>query len=435
LQAVISNASSFIAGAAKQKGIDYTSYLDFGLSEWVLGDAHRLQQILVNLLSNAVKFTEKGEVHLRVARRGDVIQFSVADTGIGMNAEQLSRLFVSFEQADASTTRNYGGTGLGLAISRNLANLMGGEISVDSAPGRGSTFNLRLPLPATEPPVSEPVEAMAAAGHRLQGLRVLAAEDVEVNQLILEDLLAHEGARVVFAGNGLEALTRLEAEGATAFDVVLMDVQMPVMDGYEATRRIRELEPQLPVIGLTAHAVAEEREKGHGAGMLEHVTKPIDIEELVSAILRHVTPKSPVADQSGQAAISPVAAAQNSGNGRLIDWAILLERFHGNREFIRKLAALSFETYAGSPANLRQLAQTGDVQALAFQAHRLKGSAGNLLAHELHTLASEAEDAARAGLAEAFSLALELADAVERVLAELEDYLRQAGGAECPPPG
>ena len=288
LPAVVGNASSFVVGAAKQKGLVCKVEQAHDLPEWVAGDAHRLQQILVNLLSNAVKFTERGEVRLSVTQQQDNTCFEVVDTGIGMTGEQVARIFAPFEQADSSTTRRYGGTGLGLAISRNLANLMGGEITVASTPGAGSRFTLRLCLPATEAPRCEPAGEGAPAGRRLAGLRMLAAEDVEINRLILEDLLAHEGADVVFAEHGRQAIDRLQEAGVAAFDVVLMDVQMPVMDGLEATRCVLELAPGLPVIGLTAHALAEERQRCLAAGMVEHVTKPIDADELVDAILRHV---------------------------------------------------------------------------------------------------------------------------------------------------
>ena len=288
LGAVIANTRSFVVEAGGHKGLAYTVEEAPDLPEWVKGDARRLQQILTNLLSNAVKFTERGEVRLQVTREGDTTSFRVSDTGIGMTTEQLARLFKPFEQADSSTTRRYGGTGLGLVISRNLANLMAGEISVESAVAEGSAFTLKLPLPATEPDLPKHAREASQTQRRLDRVRLLAAEDVEVNRLILEDLLAHEGAQVVFAENGREALERLEEAGVTAFDAVLMDVQMPVMDGYEATRRIREIAPGLPVIGLTAHALAEERYRCLAAGMVEHVTKPVDADELVAAVLRHV---------------------------------------------------------------------------------------------------------------------------------------------------
>jgi len=386
----------------------------------VTGDPLRLKQILVNLLSNAVKFTERGEVALRVAREGKETWFRVIDTGIGMNDEQLSRLFRPFEQADGSTTRKFGGTGLGLAISRNLANLMGGEIAVESATGAGSVFTLRLPLAAARAPDAREAPKAAEAGPRLAHVRVLAAEDVETNRLILEDLLVSEGAHVIFAENGQEALERLEEAGVAGIDVVLMDVQMPVMDGHEATRRIRDLAPELPVIGLTAHALAEEREKCLASGMVAHITKPIDAEELVRAVRRHAMPRQAAAPSAAPegAAAAPHGVAGCGGAVR-IDWAALSVRYGVKPAFIDKLVATVRDSQGETPAKLRAAAREKDAEGVAFIAHNLKGLGGNLEIHALHKLAKEAEDAARAGQESAFYLAAELADLLDRVLAEL----------------
>jgi signal transduction histidine kinase/ActR/RegA family two-component response regulator len=289
LEAVLGDASSFVVVAARSKGLTYHCEIAEDVPNWVRGDALRLQQILVNLLSNAVKFTDHGHVRLGVAteRDGrDTIRFVVDDTGIGIDAGQAARLFEPFEQADNSTTRTYGGAGLGLAICNRLASMMGGSIAVTGTPGSGSCFTLRLPLPPSLPP-QLPAHPAVERG-RLRGLRLLAAEDDEVNRILLEELLRHEGAEVVFAEDGQQAVQRVDEHGAAAFDAILMDVQMPVLDGYEATRRIRAAHPELPVIGLTAHALPEVRRLCLEAGMAEHVVKPIAMAELVAAIHRHV---------------------------------------------------------------------------------------------------------------------------------------------------
>jgi PAS domain S-box-containing protein len=310
LAEALANAVRLVAGAARHKGLQFEMSAAADLPVWVLGDAQRLQQVLVNLLANAIKFTDSGTVRLGVAPdgqgglggHGDDICFRVMDAGIGMTPEQVERLFLPFEQADSSTTRRFGGSGLGLAISHNLVRLMGGQISVESAPEVGSTFTLRLPLPKAEPGARGAGLAHAAtSAHavpgapaarvpRLQGLRLLAAEDVEVNRVLLEAMLTHEGAQVWFAENGQVAIDRIHEAGAAAFDAVLMDVQMPVMDGYQATRHIVEIAPRLPVIGLTAHALADERDKCLAAGMWAYVSKPVDLHTLVAAILKCTTP-------------------------------------------------------------------------------------------------------------------------------------------------
>ncbi|MEN8177768.1 MAG: ATP-binding protein [Pseudomonadota bacterium] len=288
LIACVENIAGQMAERAEATGLEFKVNFDGNLPAWVEGDPLRLQQILLNLLSNAIKFTQQGSVSLCVTRDGEMTYFRVSDSGIGMSEDELSRLFIPFVQADSSTTRKYGGSGLGLTISQNLANLVGGEIKAESQVGAGSVFTLILPLQVSQPPIEKDTVSSSVTGMQLSGLRILAAEDVELNRIILEDLLEQEGARVVFAEDGQQALDRLEELGVTSFDLVLMDVQMPVMDGYEATRQIREMAPGLPVIGLTAHALAEERKKCLATGMVEHITKPIDPNSLIAAIRRHV---------------------------------------------------------------------------------------------------------------------------------------------------
>ncbi len=428
LAAVLDHAASFVAAAAARKGLAFVVDAAPDLPEWATGDAQRLQQILTNLLSNAVKFTATGEVRLRVAREGDDTFFRVIDSGIGMSAEQVARLFRPFEQADNSTTRRYGGSGLGLAISHDLAHLLGGEITVDSAPDRGSAFTLRLPLPAAQPALPEHAAA-APTGPRLSGIRVLAAEDVEVNRRILEDLLVHEGAQVVFAENGRQALERLQEMGAGAFDVVLMDVQMPVMDGFEATRRMRELAPALPVIGLTAHTMAEERRSCLAAGMAEQVAKPIDVQALVVAVLRQT--RSASGAQGGEAAPAPPDSATSAQPAAIIDRQALLERFPGRQAFVDRLLASVLESQAETPAQLRAAAGGKDLVAIAFLAHSLRGMAGNVAAQDLQELATRTEAAARADGDEALDLALDLAhqlaDRLSELLSELERQARTGG--------
>ena len=286
LMPTVEDCMDIVSEQAQRKGLTLSLDFDSALPIWVEGDALRLRQILLNLLSNAVKFSSAGEVSLSVTAEGEMSHFRVKDSGIGMNSEEIERLFTPFEQADSSTTRRYGGTGLGLAISFNLAQLMKGSIFVESQPGLGSQFTLSLPLPSAETAEMQVEQKDETDGPRLRGLRILAAEDVEMNRIILEDLLESEGADVVFAENGQEALDHLMERGVTHFDLVLMDVQMPVMDGYTATRRIHEMAPDLPVIGVTAHALHEEREKCLAMGMVDHVTKPIVPDILIRSIRR-----------------------------------------------------------------------------------------------------------------------------------------------------
>ena len=409
LAATLRHAIGLTRERADAKGLALSLDLAGDLPTWVVGDVLRLEQILLNLLSNAIKFTDSGDVSLDVRRVGEHTLFRVSDSGIGMTPEQVSRLFGAFEQADASTTRQFGGSGLGLAISRNLARLMGGDIGVESEAGAGSHFILCLPLPAS----TAPLESIAPAkcGPRLAGLRVLAADDVKLNRLVLEDFLEHEGASVVFAENGQQVLDRLKEHGAEAFDVVLMDVQMPVMDGLEATRRLCDLAPGLPVIGLTAHALAEAREKSLSAGMVDQVSKPIDPDILIAAILRQVRdPAAPAHEPSLESSVPEPAQGTNEIEAPgLIDWAVLNARFPGRTAFIRTLLGTVLESHAATPEKLRCAVRAGDLEALAFLGHSLKGLSGNLAAPSLYAQARAVDEQARLATENATQVALKLA--------------------------
>jgi PAS domain S-box-containing protein len=415
---------SFLTDSATDKGLQLHLALADDLPDWVLGDAQRLRQILVNLLGNAIKFTEQGEIHLDVARAGALTTFCITDTGIGMNREQQERLFTAFEQADNSTTRLFGGTGLGLAISRHLARLMGGDIEVVSIPGQGSVFTLRLPLPATA--AAERIVSKLPSGvSRLAGLRVLAAEDIEVNRWVLADILAQEGAQVVFAENGREAIDRVLKEGRQAFDLVLMDIQMPVMDGLEATRHLQKMAPDLPIIGLTAHALAEERGRCLEAGMVDHVSKPINPDDLVAAALPYVNsrrvPQIPAPPLP--ALFEPLAATPQlplSSAEAVIDWTALSERFQGRSAFIDKLLDMACQNNRKIPEKLREAARSADYETIAFHAHSLKGICGNIEATAAYEIARQTEDSARAGGNDAAYLAERLAEHLERVLVVLD---------------
>jgi PAS domain S-box-containing protein len=280
------------------------------LPQAVLGDPVRIQQILYNLLSNAIKFTSAGELRLDagVQRAGEDAQlvFAVRDTGIGIGQQALARVFQPFEQADDSITRRFGGSGLGLAISRRLARLMGGTLEVHSMLGQGSVFTLRLPLRPTALLPPSPAQAAPANARRLAGLRLLVAEDNAVNQLVLDELLRAEGAELVIVDHGEQALQRV-AQSAQPFDAVLMDVQMPVMDGLQAARALARSHPGLPVIGQTAHVLQEEADECLAAGMVAVVQKPIDLDLLVAMLLEQVCrpPRAGAAPAGASAAAAP----------------------------------------------------------------------------------------------------------------------------------
>jgi signal transduction histidine kinase len=286
---VLDSSLELVADRARAKGLDLHLDKAPDLPPVCVGDPLHLGQVLLNLLTNAVKFTETGSITLSAALHDGQLVFRVADTGIGMSAEQLGYVFNPFQQADGSTTRKFGGTGLGLAICKRLVELMKGDIRVESTPGAGSRFEVSLPYVEPAPTPASAAAVAEPADKPLTGISILLAEDDEINQMMLEFNLLDDGAHLVMVGDGAAAVNRVIADGAEAYDVVLMDLQMPVMDGYEATRRILELAPGLPIIGQTAHAFGEDRDKCLAVGMSGHIAKPIDPKALTKLIVQVVT--------------------------------------------------------------------------------------------------------------------------------------------------
>lgn len=539
---VIDSAVTLTAQRAYAHGLDFV-VRERHLPASCRGDALRLSQILVNLLGNAIKFTESGCITLDAHVDRAELCFKISDTGIGMTAEQVSRLFQPFEQADSSTTRRYGGSGLGLSISARLVEAMGGRIEVSSTPGAGSQFDVRVPLVAPEPeptppqgsivlagfvnaelqsltadiaehgchvvPLRAPDRAIPAdalivmdahvtdrglgwhkwlremrhaghpfalAGHideigisslaeglsgrlqllerplrvrhfiellrnrdpapqappvqqenRLVGLRVLAADDNEVNRIVLTDFLTREGARVDCVQSGAEALARLAAEGCAAYSVVITDIQMPGMDGYELTHKILAQDPDMPILGLTAHAGNEAREHCLAAGMRSHISKPVELEILITEILQHCRP----AATTETTAMAPIDTPDPSTSLRgpasadptdgLIDWAGLEAQFKGKTAFVTKLASRALSNYRTNVIRLRALAAgEGELSELSFLAHSLKGTAGSLKAQSIHELAATTDMAARVNDPACRRLASELADGLDQLIRELE---------------
>jgi signal transduction histidine kinase/ActR/RegA family two-component response regulator len=274
---------------AEAKGVTITAHVDPTLDRMVDGDAVRVRQVLTNLVSNALKFTAEGQVGLTVKPgvEGNV-RFTVTDTGVGFDEEQKARIFGRFQQADGSITRRFGGTGLGLAISRELVELMGGRLECDSRPGEGSRFWFEIPLPAVEEVGEASNEAPSVSDVREQPLQVLLADDHPANRKIIEIMLAATAMELVAVEDGAQALEAFKRE---AFDLVLMDMQMPVMDGLTATAAIRAFEAQdgrarTPILMLTANAMAEHVEAGRAAGADGHLTKPLTLAALFDGIAR-----------------------------------------------------------------------------------------------------------------------------------------------------
>ncbi len=290
LGAVLAGVYATFAPVAAQRELQFS--VEAGdVDGTYLGDPSRVRQIVSNLVSNALKFTASGSVRVDAAREGEAIRVEVADTGIGIAPGVAETLFAKFVQADASTTRRFGGTGLGLAISRELAELMGGSIALRSAPGQGSTFTVRLRLerlgdarPAPQPRAAGPL--VAAVDPRPGGARILAAEDNDINRLVLQTLLNQIGLDPDIVGDGAVAV---EAWRRGDYDVILMDIQMPQKDGLAATREIRAEEAatgrrRTPILGLTANAMSHQVDEYRRAGMDGHIAKPIDVAKLFAAL-------------------------------------------------------------------------------------------------------------------------------------------------------
>ena len=421
---------------AEAKGIAFSIEMSPRLPDGLVGDVTRLRQVLTNLLGNAIKFTERGSVGLAielasVAGGKARVRFIVRDTGIGIPAEALERLFLPFVQADDSTTRRFGGTGLGLSIVKQIVELMGGEVEVRSESGAGSEFRFELEFPVVDAQPFVPARARSAAaaqeGAGLSGIRVLVVDDVAVNLKVAQRLLQSEGATVFLATNGQEALDHLGAL-TEPVDIVLMDVQMPVLDGHQATRRIRdELGlARLPVVALTAGVTTGERQRAEAAGMNDVLGKPIDPTALAACIRRHL--KLAGADAIVAPALSPAAAAEwPEIDG--IDGADARMRLVGNVGLFRSLLKRLLEDLAevGEPVSVDEAALHG----LAARMHRLKSGAGTLGAKAVEACAADIEEACRAqDPARATRLLLRLSIEIARLRANAAAFLR---GADPPP--
>jgi signal transduction histidine kinase/CheY-like chemotaxis protein/HPt (histidine-containing phosphotransfer) domain-containing protein len=537
LHLTLESAAVMVAGKAAGKGIDFNIIVEPGLSRHYLGDPNRLVQVLTNLLNNAEKFTERGEIGLRVGRdAGDILRFEVWDTGVGIEAGQLERLFGSFEQADASTSRRFGGSGLGLAITQQLVGLMGGDIAVSSEPGKGSRFVVGLPLPAQDdpwcpPPLlqgrrvllaggtpssrqavaglldyagatcervpestdrgelvrlaasadvvvldSSPTQPLDGPWHRdmrdvlpgsvpvvslvhndgdtggdpavfylskpvtpsrfcdslveiiasgrldeaggeapvdedvralraRAGCRILLVDDNRINREILHGLLQDTGIRLEDAEDGISAV-RIYGEDPDRYDLILMDIQMPGLDGYGATAQIRAFDPDVPIVALTADALVSDVEQSLGAGMNAHLNKPIDLEALASTLLEFL-PAEPRSDQPRPDDPLPPRAVQPAVNlpERItgIDIDLALRRLGDDWALVaRQLAGLARD-YEGLGARYRAgLFDDGGGEG-ARLLHDLKSIAGSVGATRLAELATRLDRQWDDGIAQTFA--------------------------------
>ena len=428
LEKLLSNLKAFNEPQAQEKGLVISFHRDPVIPTQLVGDASRLGQILGNLISNAIKFTEKGEVDFSVRSLEQsasqvVLEFAISDTGPGLTPEQQDKLYESFSQADNANTRTHGGAGLGLAISQALARLMNGVIEVETEPGRGSTFRLRLPLAIASDKASlpEPEPAGELDLAPINGAQILLVDDSEINLQVASELLARARLYVDLARNGQEAVDAVKSKH---FDCVLMDIQMPVMDGYTATRTIRSIAgfETLPILAMTANVLPEDRAKASEAGVNDHVPKPINPEELYRKLLRWIEPgdRTPFDSVPETVESAPELPQQLPG----ISLSDGMKRVGGNSKLYVKLLLDLRANYADAADAIKALYGDGDSDGASQFAHKLRGIANNLGATDVGQCAERLEVVLKKGEAVTDDLFSGLASALS-VLVDSISQLQQ----------
>jgi PAS domain S-box-containing protein len=410
---IIDAATSILKTQIMAKGLALRIHQDADVPAWILGDPTRVRQILLNLLSNALKFTASGFIELECRRDGGperpVLRFQVKDTGIGIPADRQHLLFKDFSQVDRSTTRRYGGTGLGLSICKRLAEAMGGEIGVVSEVGRGTAIWFTMLLVETDAPVHQPADTDMPTG--AAPARILVAEDLPMNQLIVKAMLRAAGHEVTVVDNGAEALAAIQSAD---FDLVLMDMEMPEMDGPAATRAIRDLDGparNVPIIALTANAMLEDAATCKAAGMNDFLSKPIDRSDLAAIIAKWLLAKVP---DGGRSDAPPRGAS-------VLDDTVLqqLERIVGKdvAEELQQMFRLRIAQM------IPVFTDCTDPVALAGEAHQLISLAGNIGCTELMDVARALSDALKEDAPSVPALTATIVDAVDRALSALDQRL------------
>lgn len=446
LDMILKSLESMMMPRAEKKSLDFQVVVHHDLPVRIQSDPQHLLQCLSNLTNNAVKFTEHGyvriEISLQQAQGQSSIRFDVEDTGIGIPADRQQAIFNSFTQVDGSATREHGGTGLGLAITRKLVELLGGELTVASDVDRGSVFSLVIPtgmdvsglprLAWRHRSVQQEAQSDQTDQHMFSG-KILVAEDIETNQILMKSILSKMGLEVTLAADGRQALEQVLSQ---SYDLVLMDMQMPNMNGYEATAAIRKLGNKTPIVALTANARKGDDKKCMAAGCDGYMAKPIDRRQLPHILAQYLCPGQETRDHSGNAttacthvtgpstasaAVHPAPAGQADccAFNDIIDWDQLIERL-GDEEIVREIMPTYLKDTQSHLEQLSGAVALGDCPAIASHAHALKGVGRNLSVETLADLAYQVECAGRKNdMVSAAALLDRLKDEADKVLSIL----------------
>ncbi len=367
---VVEQVKQMLQHKANESGIQLITDINSNVPEVVIGDPVRLNQVLMNLAGNAIKFTEKGSVTVEVAHGKEGIKFSIIDTGVGIPKDKIQSVFESFTQAHSSDTRKFGGTGLGLTISKQLVELMGGKLSIESEPGSGSTFSFEINYPAgSAERMQQQKSSEQIDGSILNGLKILLTDDNDYNRIVARDTLTSKAnVEIIEALNGEDALEKLNQND---FDLVLMDVQMPVMDGYEATRNIREKfatpKNQIPVIALTSSVIRRDLDKCRQAGMTDYIPKPFKTSQLISAIAKATGREIKFLEKNN------VELDNNAEtNNWVIDLSYLEEFCEGDNERIKKYINIFLQSSPLLTEKLNAALKENNFEDIASRVHGFK---------------------------------------------------------------
>jgi len=409
---IAAHAVKYVGVIASQKGVNISTAIDPGIRFLFAGDEKRLLQVVSHLVNNAVKFTEHGAVTLAITLEAETekkarVRVSVSDSGVGIEAENLNKIFAPFTQADGSNIRKYGGTGLGLTLAQALVKLMGAEgIFVESSPGAGSVFHFSVELEKGILINNEPEKKAEVKPGEKMKLKILIAEDNLINLRLMVELLKMLGHEVFPAENGKNAFDIFKKE---KIDLIFMDLQMPVMDGLEATSRIRAVDGRIPVIAMTAFANREDYEQCMNCGMNEYISKPINTNKLEELILRCMKKNDSRTVPAAGAQLIPEAVSHSTETGTPLTFnrEKFIKTVLGKQELAREIIRIFFNDFAVFSKEIKTAAAAGNFEAMRKAAHRLKGSSLNIAAERLHSFFASIELIGKAGKSEGVEEILE----------------------------